>query len=57
MSQMEDGFGERDGDGDEDEDEDEVAALCTLRMSEAHKEQCEISLPWLKDQVVSFNVR
>ena len=56
---MEDGFGERDGDGDEDGDGDgnEVAGLCTLRMSEAHKEQCEISLPWLKDQVVSFNVR
>lgn len=48
---------DRVGEGDEDEDGDEVAALCTLRMSGAHKEQCEISLPWLKDQVVSFNVR
>lgn len=53
MSQMEDRVGE----GDEDEDGDEVAALCTLKMSGTHKEQCEISLPWLKDQVVSFNVR
>lgn len=50
---MENGIGE----GHEDKDEDELAALCTLRMSEAHKEQCELSLPWLKDQIVSFSVR
>lgn len=29
--------------------------LCSPRISEARKEQCEVSLPCLKDQAVGFS--